>query len=135
MSAYRPAPVVGPFSWPLWVQKLIARIAFASSGIFCVTIAVALLNTACPAAKTVINDIDAVVQVVKNDLEAGVSDAQMAADVCHALGGSSTTDSVCAAVAFVIQDAVMILVDTGALSPAALERAKSYQASHPMVSR
>jgi len=61
-------------------------------------------------------EIQAVEQVVAADLEAGKTDAQIASDVCAALGGTSTTDAICGGVATLITDVVMVLLDTGVLS-------------------
>jgi len=72
--------------------------------------------------------LDKVEQVVAADLAGGASDQQMASDVCAALGGTATTDAVCADVATIIQDTIAMLIDSGALKGAALENAKSKRA-------
>jgi hypothetical protein len=74
-----------------------------------------------------------VANVVLNDLKAGDSDVQIDSDVCKALGGSATTDAVCAGVTVVVNDAIAILIDTGILTGTALDRGKSYLAAHPVV--
>ena len=72
-----------------------------------------------------------VVAVVEQDIQNNVSDSQMASDVCKAMGGTATTDAVCAGVEVVIQDAVQLLIDSGVLSGNSLARAKSYMGDHP----
>lgn len=72
-----------------------------------------------------------VVAVVEADLKNNVSDSQMASDVCQAMGGTATTDAVCAGVEVVIRDAVQLLIDSGVLSGNPLARAKSYMSDHP----
>ncbi len=71
-----------------------------------------------------------VVNVVLTDLQAGDSDAQIASDVCKALGGSAPTDAVCGGVEVVIQDAIALLIDSGTLSAADLSKAQAYQTRH-----
>jgi hypothetical protein len=51
-----------------------------------------------------------IVEVVANDIAAGDTEAQLASDVCKTLGGSSTTDAICADVADVIANAVGLLL-------------------------
>lgn len=89
----------------------------------------------CTQVDSALNALDKAVQVVQADLEAGKTDEQIAADVCAAEGGSATTDAVCAGVTYLVQDAVQILIDSGALSPAAMQRAKQYQGAHPGACR
>ena len=57
-----------------------------------------------------------VIQVVLDDYKAGKSDSQIASDVCAALGGTSSTDAVCASTEVVLQDVVTYLIDAGLLS-------------------
>jgi len=76
-----------------------------------------------------------VVQVVETDISAGKTDAQIASDVCAALGGSATTDAVCAGVETIVQDAIVYLIDTGALTGPALQRGQQYLTAHPKAAK
>ncbi len=67
---------------------------------------------------------------VAADLASGVSEAQMASDVCRDFGGSGPTDALCANVPAILQDIINLLVDSGKVSGAALANAKSYQMAH-----
>jgi hypothetical protein len=78
-------------------------------------------------------ELQAVEQVVADDLASGATDAQMASDVCKALGGSALTDAVCAGVETVIQDVLQVLLDTQSLSPAVAQRAHEYLGLHRVV--
>jgi hypothetical protein len=69
-------------------------------------------------------------QTVAADLAAGKTDQQMASDVCADLGGTATTDAVCADAVTLVQDAVTILIDSGALAEPAMANAKKYKAAH-----
>lgn len=72
--------------------------------------------------------------IVLADLEAGDGEAKIASDVCHALGGSSTTDAVCADVSTIVADIVANLIAKGKLSPAGETRARLILASmRPVV--
>ena len=79
----------------------------------------------------VLPTIDKVINVVTADLQAGDSDSQIASDVCKALGGSATTDAVCADVPVLVADAIAILIDTGTIAGPAMSNARAYQARHP----
>jgi hypothetical protein len=87
-------------------------------------------QTACKGG-SVLPGIEAVVQVVENDLKNNVSESQMASDVCQALGGSAPTDAICSVVPVLIQDAIQLLIDGGTLPPNALSNAQKYMAAHP----
>ncbi len=89
----------------------------------------------CSAIQAAFPTLDKVEQVVAADLANGVSDAQMASDVCNALGGSSTTDAICASTERLIQDVIVALVDAGILKGKAAENGHAYLARHPMGAR
>ena len=78
--------------------------------------------------------LEKIEQTVAADLAAGKTDEQMASDVCADLGGSASTDAACADAVTLVQDAVTLLVDSGALSGSALANAKSYRARHSGLS-
>lgn len=90
--------------------------------------AAAYLMVAC--GQPVLPTIDKVINVVQQDLEAGDTDAQIASDVCAALGGSATTDAVCANAPALISDAVTILLDSGLLSAKGQATARDYKTRH-----
>jgi hypothetical protein len=69
-----------------------------------------------------------IVSVVLADLQANKTDAQIASDVCSALGGTSATDAICASVETVVQDVATYLIDAGLVSGASLEHAKAIRA-------
>lgn len=75
--------------------------------------------------------LSAIEQTVASDLAAGKNDAQIASDVCADLGGSSSTDAVCANVEVLVQDAIALLIDAGVLKGVALQNAHAYQLRHP----
>lgn len=97
--------------------------------------AFALLVVACTTLQAAFPFLDKVEQVVAADLANGASDAQMASDVCAALGGSSTTDAICASSERLIQDVIVALVDSGVLKGKAAENGHAYLARHPMGAR
>jgi len=72
-----------------------------------------------------------VLQVVEADVQAGDAPAQIDSDVCKALGGSATTDAICAGVTVLVQDALQLLLDGGKLTPAQVATANAYYAAHP----
>jgi hypothetical protein len=74
--------------------------------------------------------LNAIEQVVAKDLAAGVTDAQMASDVCAVLGGSALTDAVCADATQLVVDAVNFLLDSGSVTGVARTNALSYKARH-----
>ena len=76
-----------------------------------------------------------IVAVVLADLQAGKSDAQIAADVCAALGGSSATDAVCSGAEQLVADVIVYLIDSGTISNPALANAQAYQARHPAAAK
>ena len=76
-----------------------------------------------------------VVAVVLADLERGDSYAQIASDVCKALGGNAPTDAVCAGAETLVQDVIQYLIDTGTISPPAVARGREYLAAHPKVAK
>lgn len=61
--------------------------------------------------------------------------AQIASDVCKAMGGSASTDAVCAGAETLVQDVILYLVDSGTISPPALARGREYLAAHPKVAK
>jgi hypothetical protein len=73
--------------------------------------------------------------VVLTDLQQGKTDVQIDSDVCGALGGSATTDAVCANVTLLINDAIQFLIDSGQLNGVALERGQSYMAAHLVAAK
>ena len=94
------------------------------------------LATTQPACKgSALPVIENVVSVVEADLAAGKSDAQMASDVCAALGGSVLTDAICASAETILQDVIVYLIDSGKLSAPAQQRAASYMAAHPKAAK
>jgi len=76
-------------------------------------------------------------QTVVDDLSASPpkSDAQIAADVCADLGGTSATDAVCADVETTVQDVIVVLLDTGALPAIGRARGQQYLAAHPRAAK
>ena len=110
------------------IKRLAAKVATAAALLLCLGAVVTTQQACSPAT---IPTIEAVVQVVEKDLAANVGDSQMTSDVCKALGGSATTDAVCADVPALIQDAIQLLIDGGALPPNALAVGKSYLMAHP----
>jgi len=94
---------------------------------------VAVPSTACKG--PVLPVAENIVSVVEADLAAGKTDAQIASDVCSALGGSSATDAICASTETVVQDVITYLIDSGIISGVALERGKAYMAAHPKAAK
>ena len=92
--------------------------------ILCIAVALVACN------QPVLPTVDKILNVVSADLQAGDSDPQIASDVCKALGGSAPTDAVCADVTVLVEDAVTILIDSGAISGVALSNGRAYQARH-----
>jgi hypothetical protein len=72
--------------------------------------------------------IDTVLNVVAADIQAGDAPPQIDSDVCKALGGSTTTDAVCANVTLLVEDALQLLLDGGKITSA---QAAPYLAAHP----
>lgn len=72
--------------------------------------------------------------IVLADLEAGDSPSQISSDVCHALGGTATTDAVCADVTTIVADIITDLIAKGRLSPTGEARARlTLAAMHPVA--
>jgi len=88
-------------------------------------------SVGCQQAKSAESLFDKIAGTVENDLSVGASDAQIASDVCADLGGTTSTDAICADAEPIVQSVVTILVDSGVLTGASLANAKSYQARHP----
>jgi hypothetical protein len=108
-----------------------AMLAAAAKGAAAVALIGMLVvgQTACKG--SALPTIAAVVQIVEADLIANVGDAQLSSDVCKALGGTASTDAICAAVPGLIQDAITLLIDAGVLPPSALATAQTYMTAHP----
>jgi hypothetical protein len=81
---------------------------------------------ACSAVKTVEN----VAQVVITDFEEGKQPAQIDADACAALGGSSLDDLICRDVSTVVIDIIDAAILNGTLKGDAKTRALAYKAAH-----
>jgi hypothetical protein len=79
--------------------------------------------------------VDKIETTVQNDLEAGDTDQQIASDVCADLGGTATTDAVCANVTTLVVDAIAILTDSGVLSHKAKTNGVAYLARHPKAAQ
>jgi hypothetical protein len=109
------------------LAKLAAKAAAPAAAVLAL---VAVLGTQTACTPATIPTIEAVVQVVETDLTNNVGDAQLASDVCKALGGSTSTDAVCADVPALIVDAIQLLIDSGTLPPNVLANAKSYMLAH-----
>jgi hypothetical protein len=92
-------------------------------------IGLGVMQTACsqPAVPVLVN----VVQVVETDLQAGDGLPQIDSDVCKALGGSATTDAICANVTVLVEDALQLLLDGGKLPPAQAQMAQTYIVKRP----
>jgi len=94
-----------------------------------VALCAALGGSACKPSTlpTIVNVAD----IVLHDIQAGDAPAQIDSDVCQALGGSVTTDAVCASVTVLVQDAIALLLDGGSLTPAQVTTANAYMTVHP----
>ena len=109
------------------LKRLAAKVAGAAVLALCLG---GIVTTQSGCGTPIVPAIQAVVQVVEKDLAANVGDAQMASDVCKALGGSATTDAVCADVPALIVDAIQLLLDGGKLPAPSVTTAKSYMLAH-----
>lgn len=111
------------------------RLDLLAWGAFCAISTIMVLSGPVACKGAVVPTVLDVVNVVEKDLEAGDTPAQIDSDVCAALGGTATTDAVCADVTVLVQDAIALLVDGGVLKnkPAALAAVASYTAAHPTV--
>jgi hypothetical protein len=123
-------PNPGPLAQP---QNPVAAAAAKVAPLACLCMLLVGLAPACKG--SVLPTAESVVGVIITDLQAGDTDAQIASDVCAALGGTTVTDTVCASVETVIQDVVVLLLDSSTLSPSGLARAQKYMADHPKVSK
>lgn len=97
-----------------------------------IAVATFLALAACNAVFPVVKDLST---IVLDDIEAGDGQAQIASDVCKALGGTSTTDAVCADVSTLIVNIITDLLAKGKLSAVGETRARvmlsSFKAPHP----
>jgi hypothetical protein len=75
-----------------------------------------------------VSTVDTVLNVVAADVQAGDAPPQIDSDVCKALGGSATTDAICANVTLLVEDALQLLLDGGKITSA---QAATYLAAHP----
>jgi hypothetical protein len=119
------------FNWGLFL-------AHAAQGLiasYVVLIGVVSPLAGCQQLQAAFPVLDKVEAVVAADFEAGDSDETIAADVCKALGGTASTDAVCANVTQLVSDAVAFLVDSGFLSAKAKANAIAYQGRHPKLSK
>lgn len=107
--------------------------AAAATTILLLALGAGIVTTQTACAQPVLPTIVKVEQVVEADLAAGVSDSQLASDVCKALGGSATTDAICANVPALISDAVALIIDSGVLGDPAVPNAQAYMARHPQA--
>lgn len=138
MHPFRPTPKVSPFALPIWVQRAPRRLAALLMLVVGISIGVPTVEGC---GQPVLPIAAAITNVVANDLAQGKSDAQIASDVCQALGGTSTQDAVCASVETLIQDAITLLIDTGVIKtpqgprqvpPEVVASARAYRARHPL---
>ena len=110
----------------------IKRLAAKAAGAAAIVLGLGLLTasqTACTPAT--VPTLVAVLQIVEADVQAGDAPPQIDSDVCKALGGSATTDAICAGVTVLVQDALQLLLDGGKLTPAQVQTANAYYAVHP----
>jgi hypothetical protein len=70
--------------------------------------------------------LDSLAAKVASDLELGRSDADVTADACRALGGRTSADAACAKAEEAVDDVLSTLVDTGELSPLAIDGAAGW---------
>lgn len=109
-----------------------AKLAAAAKpmGVLLLVLAFGSSQLACNGA--VFPTLQKIEQIVQADLEANPpkTDAQIASDVCAALGGSSETDAVCADVEITIADVVSVLIDAGLLSTVGKARGRTYRGLH-----
>jgi hypothetical protein len=118
---------------PATAARLAKMSAAATAGLHTMLLVLGLgyVLTACKG--PLYPELQAVEQVVANDLASGATDAQMASDVCKALGGSALTDAVCSGVETVIQDVLTVLLETNSLSPEVAQKAHEYLGLHRVV--
>jgi hypothetical protein len=110
-----PAPIAGP-------------VAAAASML---VLGFGLMSTQSACKEPLVPTVQTILQVVSADIQAGDGAAQIDSDVCKALGGSATTDAVCADATVLIQDAITLLIDSGTLSAAQKQTAQAYFMVHP----
>ena len=125
------APVRAPgFNWTAFAAQ-IAQATIAAYLVFLGLVA----PVGCQQIQAAFPTLDKIEAVVAADFEAGDSDETIAADVCKTLGGTSSTDAVCADVTQLVVDAVTFLVDSGTLSAKAKANAVAYKLRHPAPSK
>lgn len=73
-------------------------------------IALLALACGCSAFDAAFPEVGNIVSIVAKDFAAGDGEAQIASDVCAALGGTASTDVICSDVATVIADAIGLLL-------------------------
>jgi hypothetical protein len=95
-------------------MRFILAFCFGSA----IATAFALSVSGCSAFDSAFPVVVNVVKIVADDIAAGDTEAQLASDVCKALGGTTPTDAVCADVAQVIADALGLMLKD-AKTPAA----------------
>ena len=116
----------------LLMAKAVGGAAAKAAGVLVLVVALVSTQTACT--KTTFPTITTIEQTVLSDIQAGKGPAQIDSDVCADLGGSSTTDVVCAGVTTLVLDAIDLLEVAGLIPPGILPFAQAYQTAHPRAS-
>ena len=110
-----------------------AAIAALAKGASAVLLAVAFVTSQIACGKPLFPTLTTIEQTVLNDLTQGKTPSQIDSDVCADLGGTPSTDAVCADVTNMVLAAITLLSDAGLIPAGALPAAQAYKAAHPVA--